>query len=119
MFLEKVVELLAGRLVAGVLEHQVGHALAPVRWREVDLLALIRELGRTPCRPDGGDHHFLDETHDIPVVGVGLVTLQHRELGIVTWRQSLVAKHTPDLVDPPEPADQKPLQVQLEGDTQI
>ena len=37
----------------------------------------------------------------------------------MAWRNSLVAKHTPDLVDALEPTDKQPLQVELERDAQI
>src|SRR5439155_2262108 len=42
MLLEKIVELLPRRTPARVFEHQVGHALAAVGWREVDGFALVR-----------------------------------------------------------------------------
>src|SRR6266704_1625578 len=48
VFFEKIVELLADRLPARVLQHQVGHALAAQRRREIDLLALICDLRRAP-----------------------------------------------------------------------
>ena len=41
VLLEEIVQLLAHGLAAGVLEYQVGHPLAPVRWGEIDRLALV------------------------------------------------------------------------------
>ena len=53
------------------------------------------------------------------VVGEGLVQLEHRELGVVAGGQALVAEHPPDLEHPLQPADDQPLEVQLEGDAQV
>ena len=52
------------------------------------------------------------------VVAVGLVELEHRELGIVLGRDPLVAEVAVDLVDPLEAADDQPLQIQLRRDAQ-
>jgi hypothetical protein len=50
------------------------------------------------------------------VVAVGLVPLEHRELGVVLVRDALVAEVLAELVHALEPADDQPLQVQLGGD---
>ena len=52
------------------------------------------------------------------VVAVGLVGLQHGELGVVLGADPLVAVDPADLEDPLHAADQQPLQVQLGGDPQ-
>ena len=51
-------------------------------------------------------------------VAVGLVELEHRELGVVAPVDALVAEVPVDLKDPREPGDQQPLEVQLRGDPQ-
>ena len=61
----------------------------------------------------------LDELHHVAVVGVRLVELEHRELGIVRPVDPLVPEVVPDLVDPLEPADQQPLEIQLVRDAQV
>ena len=53
------------------------------------------------------------------VIGVRLVKLEHRELGIVVRREALVAEVAIDLVDPLHPADHQPLQIQLRRDAQV
>ena len=53
------------------------------------------------------------------VVGVGLVPLEHRELGVVLVRDALVAEVLAELVDAVDAADDQPLQVQLGGDAQV
>ena len=53
------------------------------------------------------------------VVAVGLVGLEHRELGIVGCVSALVAEDPADLVDPLDAADDQPLQVQLQRDAQV
>ena len=53
------------------------------------------------------------------VVGIGLVELEHGELGVVARREPLVAEHPPDLEHLLEAADHEPLQVQLRCDPQV
>ena len=52
------------------------------------------------------------------VVRVGLVELQHGELGIVLRAYAFVAEVAVDLVDPVEAADDEALEVKLRGDAQ-
>ena len=64
-------------------------------------------------------HELLGVARDVLVVGVGLVPLEHRELGVVLEGQPLVAEVLADLVDALEPADDQPLEVELGGDAQV
>jgi phage terminase large subunit-like protein len=52
------------------------------------------------------------------IVGVGLVELQHGELGIVLRADALVAEVAVDLVDAVKAADDQPLQIKLRRDAQ-
>ena len=54
-----------------------------------------------------------------PVVGVRLVPLEHRELGLVLVRDALVAEVLADLVDALEAADDEALEVELGRDAQV
>ena len=65
-----------------------------------------------------GDH-LLDHRHHVVVVDVGLVGLEHRELGVVLEAHALVAEVLADLVDLVEAADDAALEVQLGGDAQV
>ena len=53
------------------------------------------------------------------VVGVGLVPLEHRELGVVLVRDPLVAEVLAELVDLVDAADDEALEVELGGDAQV
>ena len=53
------------------------------------------------------------------VVGVGLVPLEHRELGVVLVGDALVAEVLAELVDALEAADDQALEVELGGDPQV
>ena len=66
---------------------------------------------------DAGDHLF-DHARDVVVVGVGLVGLEHGELGVVLPGDALVAEDAADLVDAVVAADDEPLEVQLQRDAQ-
>ena len=73
-------------------------------------------------RPVHGHGRVLDQFpgqggHGV-VVAVGLVRLQHRELGIVGGVHTLVAEDPADLVDLLDTADHQPLQVQFQRDPQ-
>ena len=78
---------------------------------ELDLVAASR-LAR-----DGRDH-LLGHDHQLLIVAVGLVELEHRELGIVLRRDPFVPEVTVDLVDAFDAADRQPLQIELRRDAQ-
>ncbi len=88
----------------------------PPRRGQTDGLALICEL----VPPHQGlaqvDEELLGELHEVLVVGVGLVELQHRELGVVLGRHPLVAEVAVDLVHALEPAHHEALEIELGGD---
>ena len=52
------------------------------------------------------------------VVAIGLVSLHHRELGVVPGADPLVPVNAPDLEDPLHAPHQQPLEVELRGDPQ-
>ena len=87
---------------------------------EIDRLAARTRSAVVPrtARVDVLDQR-LDQLHHVAVVGVRLVALEHRELGVVLARDALVAEVAADLVDAVEPADDQPLQVQLVRDAQV
>ena len=67
----------------------------------------------------GAHDELLGQRHHVGDVGVRLVRLHHRELGVVPAGQPLVAEHPPDLEHAVHAADDEALEVQLEGDPQI
>jgi hypothetical protein len=67
----------------------------------------------------GRRHELLDARHRVLVVRIGLVPLEHREFRLVLVRDALVAEVLADLVDPLEPADDEPLEVELVGDPEV
>ena len=85
----------------------------------VDLVSSERETrGAERDRRNPLDER-LHPHHCVPVVGVGLVPLEHRELGRVLVREALVPEVLPELVDALEPADDQPLEVELGRDPQV
>ena len=61
----------------------------------------------------------LGHRHQVAIVGVGLIELEHRELRVVLRRDALVPEVPVDLVDPRHAADDQPLEVQLGRDPQV
>ena len=104
---------------AGVLPQGVAHRQPPPGRREVQLLAADAHRGRAQRLPRDRRHEVLDHPRDVVVVGVGLVRLEHRELGVVPGRDALVAEDAAQLVDAVEPADDEALEVQLQRDAQV
>src|SRR5581483_3614291 len=112
-----------GAVERDVLPHGLAHELehgdpAPGRL-EVELAIPVRE----PQRAADGHGRLADEDlaelHHRDVVGVGLVDLEHRELGVVLAVDPLVSEVVADLVHALETADQQPLQIELERDPQV
>jgi hypothetical protein len=61
----------------------------------------------------------LDEVHEILIGRVGLVKLEHRELGVVASAYPLVPVAPTDLVDPLESAHDEALEVELRSDAHV
>ena len=62
---------------------------------------------------------LLDPRHRVLIVGVRLVPLEHRELGLVLVRDAFVTEVLADLVDPLQAADDEPLEIELGRDAQV
>ena len=75
-------------------------------------MAATDRVGETMQQP-------LDQVHQVAVVRVGPVQLEHRELGVVPGRHALVAEIAIDLVDALEAADHQALEIQLRRDAQV
>ena len=86
--------------------------------KSISTLAAL-DLGR-PQHPLGdlGDQQ-LEVVRGLLVVGVGLVPLEHRELGVVLVRDALVAEVLAELVDAVDAADDEALEVELGRDPQV
>ncbi len=103
----------------GLRRHRVDHPDAGPRLGEIDLLAADLDDRRADRIAGGlGDEHLADVHHVVPVAE-RLVELHHRELGVVTGGDALVAEDPTDLVHPLHAADDQPLEVQLERDAQV
>ena len=89
------------------------------RFRQIDLGALIDELARAEQRVGEPLEQRFDHLHEIAVIGVGLVQLEHGEFGVVLGRHALVAEISVDLVDALEAAHGQALQIQLRRDAQV
>ena len=86
---------------------------------QLDLVAAERHRSRAEHLAGDPRHELLDPRHRVVVVGVGLVPLELRELGVVLERDALVAEVLADLVDALEPADDQPLEVELGRDAEV
>ena len=110
-----VLEVLRGQL-RHLLADGIDHRDALPALGEVELRALVGHLGAAGHRHRRSGDELLGEVHQVLVGGVGLVELQHRELGVVAGAHPLVAEVPVDLVDALDAADHQPLEVQLGGD---
>jgi hypothetical protein len=104
---------------SGRLGHQFGHG-GPAPWRgEVELPPAVGKDRGAEEVPRRTGHQLFEDDHGVGVVGIGLIELERRELGVVPGRDSLVAKTAADLEHLVEAADDQSLQVELGGDPQI
>src|SRR5438093_1233995 len=83
---------------------------APPGRREIKRLAAVLDGRATENLLSGECDQLLCHRGDVEVVRVGLVGLEHRELGVVLVGNALVAKVLAELVDLLEPPDDQPLQ---------
>src|SRR5437868_7749251 len=88
----------------------------PERRREGNRLAVERDLGAANRLLRDKRQHLLGERHQVVVVRVGPVELEHRELGIVLRRDPFVPEVAVDLEYALDAADRQALQVQLRRD---
>ena len=77
------------------------------------------DTGRADRRSGHVLDELLDPRHRVPVVRVGLVPLEHRELGLVLVRDALVPEVLADLVHALEASDDEALEVELGRDPQV
>ena len=104
---------------AGLLRRGVPQRQAPERRPERDRLVVERHLFEAAGLARGVRDELFGHRHQLVVVGVGLVELEHRELGVVLRRHPLVPKVPRQLVDPLHAADHEALEVQLRRDSQV
>ena len=98
--------------------HGVAHRDAREWLAEIEGQALILERGLAEHVDRAFAQHRFDEIHGIAVVRIGLIELEHRELGVVARAQPLVAEVAVDFVHALEATDDEALQVQLRRDAQ-
>ena len=101
------------------LRERVGKSKPPPGRLQVDLVTAELDLRRPEHLERDVLDELLDPLHRVPVVGVRLVPLEHRELRLVLVGDPLVAEVLADLVDLLEPADDQPLEVELRRDPQV
>ena len=83
------------------------------------LAALIVDFhGAVYLLAEPGDQLF-GQVHQVMIGGIGLIELEHGELGVVPGGEPFVAEVAVDLEDPLKAADQQPFQVELRGDAQV
>src|SRR4051794_4825624 len=131
---EQVVDELRPRLLPGHLEPALAQRplerleravrvdvdARPLRDRASERLPRPRRLETVLAQPARDEvHELLGVARDVLVVRVGLVPLEHRELGVVLERQPLVAEVLADLVHALQAADDQPLEVELDRDAEV
>ena len=79
----------------------------------------VRNLDRSRGLLRHVGEHLLGHRHQVVIVRVRLVELEHREFGIVLRRDAFVPEVARDLVDPLDASDRQPLQVQLGRDPEV
>jgi hypothetical protein len=104
---------------ARLLLDELGHRRPAPRWRQVEGASLERDLRRAAELGREVGDELLRQRHHVGVVRVGLIELEHRELGVPAIADAFVAEHPSDLEDALEPRDDQALQVELRCDPEI
>ena len=86
-------------IYTAVFDNRLPQVKALPRWFEADdLIAELNLVGAQDLLTDFG-HHLLKHLHDIVIVGIGLVGLQHGEFGVVLGGDAFIAENAAQLVD--------------------
>ena len=101
------------------LADEVDHPSPRPRSGEIDLAATDRHDRRAERVAGGLDDEPFGDRHHVGDVGKRLVQLHHRELGVVTGGDALVAEDAAHLVHPLHATDDQALEVQFERDPQV
>ena len=107
------------RILRVVAVDRFGHREPIERIAELDRCALIRDRRRAENLLRDLTHQLLGQIHQITIIAVCLVELEHREFGIVPRRDAFVAKVPVDLEHFLEAADDEALQIELGRNPQI
>ena len=100
------------------LEDRVEHGQTCKGLAEVEQLVAVRHVGAAQDQLRQLAEQFFGQIHVVFVVSVGLVELEHGELGVVPGRNAFVTEVAVDLEDALEATDHQALEVQLRGDAQ-
>ena len=100
-----------GEVDAGVLPQHLGQRHPAPRGFEVDLGTVALDPGATEHPLGDLRDELLEPLGGDRVVGVRIVPLQHRELGVVLGRDALVAEVLAELVDAVDAADDAALEI--------
>ena len=106
----------AGGVDVGVLADGVEHGQPRPGRGQVDRPALVRVLQRAVDFPEDTDEEALHQVHDVPVIHVGDIELQHGEFGVVRTVDPFVAEVVADLVHALHAAYDQPLEIEFVGD---
>src|SRR5262249_15043947 len=90
----------------------ISHAHALEGALKTYLDALIHDLARSRRFFHDREEHFFSQIHELVIVAVSPVKLQHGELGIVTRADAFVAEDASDFVRGSEPAYEESLKGQ-------
>ena len=82
------------------------------------MIAELRDGGAIHLSRNGAQELF-GERHQVFIVGVCLIELEHGELRIVLSGDALVAEVAIDLIDALEPADHQTLEIKLGRDAKV
>jgi len=92
---------------------------AIVRLSKIDLPALVVDGRRAERVARDLREHRFDERHEVAIVSIRRVELDHREFGVVSGRDPFVTEVAIDFEHLLETADHEPLQVQFGCNPQV
>ena len=107
------------QLLGRRLRRRLAHRQPPVRRLQRNRVPAELHLRRPDRLLRDVAEQLLRQAHQLLILRVRLIELQHRELGIVLRRNPFVPEVPVDLVDALHAADRQPLEIQLRRDAHV
>ena len=107
------------KVYAGIFLNSVNHGDTCERFAKVDFLAAINDFSCAQYLFGNIAQQLFSQVHDVFIVGICLIELEHGEFWIVFGVHAFVTEYTTDFVNFIKAADNQTFQVQLKSDTQI
>src|SRR5713226_5621365 len=89
------------------------------RRSQVDLCTLVGDARCALYLLGNEADHLLHQLHDVLVIGIRLITFNHRKFGIMAAINTLIAEIASNFIDPLKPTHNQSLEIEFHSNTQV